>query len=134
MQCDYVTALKYYRKALKIRKKVLGEKNLETVNSYDNIGSVFYKVGNYHEAIKYYRKSLKIQRKIFGEICLDNADKYSGIGFLYKNIDEYDKSIWFYRKSMMIYKKILGDSHPETLLVQERINEVKQKMGKNSSL
>ena len=41
----YNDSLKYHEEALKVRKKVLGEKNILVANSYDHIGSIYRIIG-----------------------------------------------------------------------------------------
>ena len=60
-QGDYVKAIEYYTKSLKIKEEL--EDKLGMAATFNNIGMVYYDQGNYAQAINYYTKSLKIQKE-----------------------------------------------------------------------
>jgi len=51
---------------LKIRLKLLGPDQSDTATSYNSIGSVYYKKGDYENALGEYRKALEIRLKVLG--------------------------------------------------------------------
>jgi tetratricopeptide (TPR) repeat protein len=53
-------ALEYFNKSLKIKPEVYGERNPDTATSYNNIGEVYYRLGEYEKALEYYNKAKKI--------------------------------------------------------------------------
>ena len=52
---------------MKIRERVLGENHPSLATSYNNIGSVYDKKGDYAIALEYYNKSMKICELVFDE-------------------------------------------------------------------
>jgi tetratricopeptide (TPR) repeat protein len=56
-QGEYDKSLDYHFRALEIREKVFGEYHPDTVNSYNNIGIVYDKKGDYEKALEIYDKS-----------------------------------------------------------------------------
>ena len=61
-QGNYTEALKWYTKALQIRKELKDEKGI--AGSYNNIGNIYSDQGNYTEALKNHYSSLKINEKL----------------------------------------------------------------------
>jgi len=59
--------LKYYEKALGIRLKIYGKDNLDVAGSYNNIGVVWYELGDYKTALEHYEKAYAIYIKLLGE-------------------------------------------------------------------
>lgn len=53
----YSEALEYLILALSIRTKVLGINHPDTADSYENIGDVYEKSGNFQKALEYYNKA-----------------------------------------------------------------------------
>ena len=59
--------MEYYIKAWEIKKDVLGENHPDTAISYNNIGVVYYNLGDYDKALEYYNKALEIRKAVLGE-------------------------------------------------------------------
>ena len=64
---DYDKAIEYYKKALKIRLKVLGEEHPSTAATYNNLGMAYHSKGDYDKAIEFFEKALNIYEQKFGE-------------------------------------------------------------------
>ena len=64
---DYVSALEWYRKALKIREEVLGTEHPLTATTYNNIAGVYKAQGDYASALELYQKAYIIFKKKLGE-------------------------------------------------------------------
>lgn len=127
---EYDDALKYYGKALEIRKKVLGAKHPDTANSYNNIGIVYYDLGKYKDALKYYKDALKIQEKVLGEEHPDTATSYNNIGSADCKLGKYDKALDNFTKALKIQEKVLGEEHTDTAMTYHNIGSVDRKLGK----
>lgn len=127
---EYDDALKYYGKALEIRKKVLGAKHPDTANSYNNIGIVYYDLGKYEDALKYYKDALKIQEKVLGEEHPDTATSYNNIGSAYCKLGKYNKALKNFTRALQIQEKVLGEEHTDTAMTYHNIGSVDRKLGK----
>ncbi len=57
---NYSKALEYYKRALNIDIKTLGEDHSSTAVTYNNIGTANSKMGNYSKALEYYERTLNI--------------------------------------------------------------------------
>ena len=66
-QGNYSEALKWHRKALSIREKVLGKEHPDTATTCNNIAVVYASQGNYSKALEWYRKTLLIEEKLLGK-------------------------------------------------------------------
>jgi len=72
-QEKYDHALVEYRRALVIRKSVLGNDHTDTAISYHNIGCALYRKGQYDEALDYYNKALPIRESVLGKKTHENC-------------------------------------------------------------
>jgi tetratricopeptide (TPR) repeat protein len=110
---NYKDALVIEQKVLSLQKEI--DANLpEIADSYNKLGLIYKKEGNYSKALKYHQKALAIRERIFGEEYLDTAESYNNIGSIYRNFDNYSKALEYYQKSLSIKEKLLGNEHLET--------------------
>ena len=128
-QGDYEKALEYYRKALVIKEKQLGNNHPSTSITYNNIGLVYKKQGDYKKALEYYRKALAIREKVLGKEHPDTATTYNNIGGVYYKQGDYEKMMEYYKKSLAIREKVLVKEHPSTATTHSNIGEVYRKQG-----
>ncbi|MDA1054191.1 MAG: tetratricopeptide repeat protein, partial [Planctomycetota bacterium] len=81
--------------------------------SYNNLGAVCQKKGEYDKALGYHEKSLEIRIKAFGAEHPSVGMTYNNIGVAYSNKGEYDKALGYHEKSLAIRLKTLGAEHPD---------------------
>ncbi len=70
-QRKYGKAEELYKKALRIKERILGEEDSSTATSYNNLARVYKKQGKYKNAFDFYFKAYKIFEYKFG---LNNPD------------------------------------------------------------
>ena len=121
---DYPIALEYHFKALKIREKVFGAENLNTANSYDNIGEVYREKDDYDTALEYQQKALAIREKALGTKHPDTATSINNIGLVYNEQGDYDKALEYLLKASIIWEQTLGMEHPDTAISYDNIGMV----------
>ena len=110
-------ALKYFRKSVKIQKKILGTGHQDIALSYINIGLVWYDKGKFNNAIEFFEKGLSIMHDSLGPHDLNLAKTFNNIGLAWDELGNFDKAIDFYKKSLEIYLKVLGPDHLYCALV-----------------
>jgi tetratricopeptide (TPR) repeat protein len=73
---DYDVALAELRKSLQIRESIYGFMNIETSDSYYEIGRALFAKREYNESLVMYRKCLRIRISLFGRFntATKNAD------------------------------------------------------------
>ena len=109
---DFETALSYHQKALKIRKEQLGDDDPAVANSYNNIGIIHSRLGEYKTAEGYYKKTIEIQTNSLGENHPKNASTYGNLGLNYNNMGDFEKAINAQNKSLEIAKAAYGENNP----------------------
>ena len=110
---DYSKALEFFKKALTIQEKILGEYHPDTANSYNNIGLIYRNMGKYSKALEFYTKALDIYEKVLGKNHPSTAVGYNNIGYLYSDTGDYSKALEFLTKALHIKEKVLGKDHPD---------------------
>ncbi|MCD4833824.1 MAG: CHAT domain-containing protein [Bacteroidales bacterium] len=105
------STLFYWKKALKIRKELFGEKHIDIAKNYNNVGIVYNNKNKYDLALQYYFKSLQIYKELLGEKHTLVAMSYNNIGNVYAKKNEHDLALQYYFKSLQIHKELLGEKH-----------------------
>ncbi len=95
---NYKTAIKSFNKQLKYSEKF---KYFEgKINSFENLGLVYGKLGKFKKATRYFNEVLKK-----GDL-LTQAKSCLNLGNIYFKLEKYEKAIAFYEKSLNIYEMI----------------------------
>lgn len=122
---EYIKAIEYLQKALKIDLNKLGPEHPDVARDYSNLGLTYEGKGDYEEAIENFQKSLKINLKKFGPEHPDVARGYNNLGMTYYDKGNYDKAIEYFQKALDIARKSLGSNHPYTKIIQKNFNYAK---------
>jgi len=125
-QENYSQALGYYLKALEIEKNTPGRLHPNIANYYGNIGMVYECQGMHPEALKCYFKALEYSEKIFGKENKSAAFIYKAIGRSYNNQNNNKMAIQYSEIALRIMKRTLGPNHPETVLMQNDLKQIKK--------
>ncbi|MBI3259515.1 MAG: tetratricopeptide repeat protein [Ignavibacteriae bacterium] len=112
----YQEALKYSKKALKVRRQSLGKKHPDVAGSLDNVGMNLYALGEYKKALRCHRKSLAIRQKLYGDEHLDVVASLNNIGINLNALGSYKEALNITREAFNIHKKLLGEERPEITL------------------
>jgi tetratricopeptide (TPR) repeat protein len=87
-----------------------------------NIGSVYYRQGEYARAMEGYRKALDILRAVYGEQDPNVATCYNNIADVYRGQGEYAKALEGYRKALEILLVVNGgEQHPSIAICYRNI-------------
>ncbi len=111
----YDEALPPQRRALQIRRQVLGDDDPATIESISNVGVVLHMQGLHEDAEPYYREALERRRRALGDDDPRTLSSTSLMGaFLYAQgrLAEADL-VW--RDTLDRQRRVLGDDHPDTL-------------------
>ena len=97
--------------------------SLDVAASYNNIGNVYNRQGNYEEALEYYQKDLDITVRLVGQDHPDVASSYSNIGVVYRKKGDRTAATEMYTKAYHIFLKKLGPDHPQTQGLKRFVDE-----------
>jgi CHAT domain-containing protein/tetratricopeptide (TPR) repeat protein len=81
--------------------------------SLNNLGLLYYSMGEYAKAEPLYREALGITKASLGEEHPDYARGLNNLGLLYYSMGEYAKAEPLYREALAIRKAALGEKHPD---------------------
>ncbi|CAF1115678.1 unnamed protein product, partial [Rotaria sordida] len=107
-QRDYEISLKLYNQSLQINLKQWGTKHLYTASSYNSIGEIYRKQGNYNKALEYYDKALEaLGTDSTVKALAKKAVCYNNIGIVNQEQNQYKEALDFYIKAFKIRKDCL---------------------------
>lgn len=99
-QSRYDDALNYYLKALDLYQNRKQMSEIATINN--NIGRLYFAMGDDLKALDYYRKSVSIHQKINSE---SSGVDLHNIGAVMEKMNQIDSAELYYRKALYHYKK-----------------------------
>ena len=106
-------ALEPARRALEIRKQVLGERHPDYATSLNNLAWLYQAMGDDVRAEPLYRQALEIRKQVLGEHHPDYAHSLNNLAALYKSLGDYARAEPLYRQALEIRKQVLGERHPD---------------------
>jgi tetratricopeptide (TPR) repeat protein len=77
--------------------------NLETANSFYNLGFVYRGIGNHPEALRMFQKALHLRLQIFGPMHHYVASAYDEIGLEWMEQNENDSAIVYFQKALKVH-------------------------------
>ena len=110
----YKDAESIYLRQIPLAEELYGAEHEKTATSYNNIGAVYKKQGDYDNALEYYQKALGIYEKVLGTEHSYTATSYNNIGLVYDEQGNYGKALEYHQKALAIREKVLGTEHPST--------------------
>ncbi|TPN87536.1 CHAT domain-containing protein [Aquimarina algicola] len=111
---DYYQSIKYYEKALRIRRRHFPEVNLDIAESYNNLGLVYRELFDFEKAIDYYYKSVGIKTKLLGVEDSSLLILYRNIGDALTVSGNYKSALKYLEKAKALVEKTYGIYHLET--------------------
>lgn len=114
---------------LDFRIKKKGSNVADTATSYNNIGRLYYNMGEYSKALEYYEKALKIREQIFGSEHPYTAKSYNNIGLVHYGMGAYSRALEYYEKALRIKELVLGRKDPSTAISYNNIGQVYDGLG-----
>lgn len=128
----YEIAESLYSQSITIKKKIIGENNLDYSDSLNELAIVYANRGRYLKAESLFIKSLTIRKKILGENHIDYAGSVHNLANIYEENGEYAKAETLYIQSLTIIKKNAGENHSNYMLCSNSLATLYQKTGEFS--
>jgi eukaryotic-like serine/threonine-protein kinase len=102
-------------RALELRRRVLGEKNPETLKTMNRVGYTAYLQGKYGEAEELLGRTLGMQRRALGGESPDTASSMNDLATVYWAEGKYPRAESLQSQTLEIRRRVLGANHPDTL-------------------
>ena len=120
VQSKYEQQKEWHTKALNLAIKCYGIQNIETAESYNDLGIALEHLGDIKNSLDCIQKAYNIRKTLLGENHLDTAESYNNLGCYYSQMGDDEKAIDFHKKSLAIREKLSNNS----LLVSQSCNNI----------
>ena len=90
---NFLKAIEYGQRVLKLRKHRLGVYNPDYALSLSTLSLYSSSLGDYNKAIEYNQKALAIREKVLGKIHPDYATSLNNLADCYSSLGDYNKAI-----------------------------------------
>ena len=121
---DLNKCLEYISKAYEIRKKILGENNLSTIESLYNKGRCLLDLDHISEALKCINMALDQTKAITGEKNLRYIEKTKILPYIHSNVGDFDQAIKISEDRFSLIKEIVNETHGLYLGALEDLSEL----------
>ena len=123
------TAETLHRRALAIRKKILGAEHQDTARSISSLALLLNDKGHYDEAEPLLRRALAIREKILGAEHPNTARSINNLAGSLNDQGHYDEAEPLFQNALGICEKVLGAAHPDTANCLNNLAELLQAQG-----
>lgn len=121
---DLGESLKYLTKSYEIRKKVLGDYDLYTIQSLYNIGRCLIDLENISEGINKIMEALNKTKNIIGEKNLRYIEMMKILPIIFGKIGDLDRALKSAEERYELIKEIVDDNDLSILDCQEDLSEL----------
>jgi eukaryotic-like serine/threonine-protein kinase len=128
----YPRALLLMQGSADIRRRVLGPRNPDTLESMSGVAWVLHWQGNYAEAEKRLREDLDIQRRVLGPEHPDTLRWTGCLGSVLAEEGRYAEAEKLFRETLEIERRVLGPEHPTTLYAMHDLAFVLWREGRDA--
>lgn len=110
---NYHKGEELHDKALKIRRRLLGEVHKLTAESYNSLGVAFHGQGVYDKALENFERAMELYEKLFGLDNKSTALAYNNVAGVYCLLGKHEKALDLRKLSLEIRLKINGERSEE---------------------
>lgn len=109
-------ALAAQKEALAIRRGQLGEDHLDTLDSVDQLGLIYGRLGHRDDQARLYREALAGYRRVVGDRDARTLHAMSNLGANYNARGEVEQAEKYFREALTGQRELLGSDHAQTLI------------------
>jgi non-specific serine/threonine protein kinase/serine/threonine-protein kinase len=116
-------------RAVDVRRRLLGERHKDTLESLNWLANVLQEQGKYAQAEAIRANILEVQQRVVGEEHPDTLSSMNHLASVYRSEGKNDKASELAAKTLDIQRRLLGEEHPDTLSTMINIAEIKRNQG-----
>jgi hypothetical protein len=108
----YTECLPLVRRALEIRKQIMGEGHPHYAASLNTLGQLYHATGDYAKAEPLYTRSRELRRQALGEEHPEYAESLNNFGGLCQETGDVVRAESLFRQALGVFQRTLGKEHP----------------------
>ena len=110
-----VKIIEKLRDLVKRCERALGEENVVTLETLNQLGNALKDNKEYEEAKEVHERCLAGRMKVLGEDRKETLDTLNNLGIVYGRLNNYEKALEYYERALKAKERTLGKNHPKTL-------------------
>ena len=114
-QGRYAAAKDNVRAAYDIRREVMGDKDVSTIDSLGLFGAVLSAQGKYHQAEEMHRHELEVSEAVLGKEHPNTLTTMNNLASVLSDQAKYEQAEEMHRQTLRLKETVLGKEHPDTL-------------------
>lgn len=114
VSCNFEKALEFALLTLRTRKSLHGNLHPSVAVSYNNVGMIYYNLGDYQQGLDSVLKALEIRRTIHADPHHETATCLNNVGLNYRMLDDYEHALKYGLEALSIRESIFGTRHFDT--------------------
>jgi CHAT domain-containing protein/Tfp pilus assembly protein PilF len=132
-QGRYPEALAAGRRALEIRKQVLGDRHANTATSLVHLGATLSNMGQYDEARQCLEQALAVRKELFGEKNGAYLEALNDLGLIFHSMGQYEQAVSLLGRSLSLRWEVFGPQHLNVALAMNNMACVFEDIGHYAS-
>ena len=117
----YSAAEPHALRSLELRRRELGEANVDTAKSYTLVGRLKWLQGKYVEAKTFYAKALELDRRVAGEEHPDTLTAMDNLASAVAYEGKWEQARDLFTKALAIQRRVLGEENSRTLATMNNL-------------
>jgi tetratricopeptide (TPR) repeat protein len=114
----YRDSLHWYEMTLRVRQKVLGPENRETLRVRLGVGQSTYLLGQHKQAAEMYEKMLAIQKTVLGPEDPDTLRTMYHLACSWNELGRFEKAAELHKETLDVRGRVLGSEDPDIVLTK----------------
>ncbi|CAF1339442.1 unnamed protein product [Adineta steineri] len=123
-QNNYIEALDFYLKTVKIYQSVSNSHHFDSATLYNKIGSIYQRNKEYSKALEFHQMAKDVQEKSKPPNITELGITYGNLAVVYKNLGSGIEALHYYEEELKIHKKSVPFKYIDLAMTYENIAEM----------
>lgn len=123
-------AIEYVQTYIDALTAIEGEEAAKLAGAYNNLASIYKRLGNYEKSKPLYLKAIEIGEKQSERKPEQLATFHNNLGVLYTQLEERDHAMDEHMKAYDLYVEAYGETHPQTAIALNALGTGYYRQGK----
>ncbi len=110
---EYEAAEPHLEEAVRLYRRTLGDKHLNTLNAMEDLALVYRRHARYDEAEELFTEALAGKRDLLGNDHFETAVSTNDLATLYHTVGRHEEAERLYLESVEVRRALFGDEHAE---------------------
>ena len=125
----FAEAQRELERAVDVRRRLLGERHRDTLESLNWLANVLQGQGKYSQAERIRANILGVQQRALGEKHRDTLSSMNSLASVYRLEGKNDQAGELATNALAIQRRLLGENHPDTLSTMINLAEIRRNQG-----